>query len=445
MSVPIRVLVVDDSALMRQMISRFLSEAGMEVCGTARDGVEGLAKALALRPDVITLDVQMPRMDGLAMLARLMEEAPTPVVMVSSVTQRQAPAAVEALMLGAVDVVAKPGGPISVNLGDVREELVAKVRAAARAQVRPRRARGQPDGRPGTARLAARLPAAEAPAEPRPGPVSAAPPAREPLAPSRGPQPAAFRTAAPRTGTPRPAPARPASAPADTTSPVPASQAAERPGEPEAPAAPGPPAAAKAVAVPGPVVVGSSTGGPSALSTLLSGLPADFPRPVIIVQHMPEGFTASLARRLDGLSPLHVAEAEPGRLPRPGEAWVARGGFHLLFDEEGHMVLSSAPPHLGVRPAVDLTLESAVDVWGGQVVAVILTGMGMDGARGARKLKRAGGRVLAQDEATSVVYGMPRVVKELALADEVHSLQDMAAALVRVVAQADGRSVQPNG
>jgi len=362
--------VVDDSALMRQMISRFLTEAGMEVVATARDGVEGLEKALALRPDVVTLDVEMPRMDGLTMLGRLMEQAPMPVVMVSSVTQRQAPATIEALMLGAVDVVAKPGGSISVNLGDVREELIAKVRAAARARVRPRRGRMPGDGPP-VHRAASETAAAQELA---------------PEAPSRTPE----------------APER-------------------KPGR-----------APKGAPGPGPVVVGSSTGGPSALSTLLGGLPADFPRPVIVVQHMPEGFTASLARRLDGLSPLKVAEAEPGHVPKPGEAWVARGGRHLVFDPEGRMVLSSAAPHLGVRPAVDLTLESAVDVWGGDVVAVILTGMGMDGARGARKLKRAGGKVLAQDEASSVVYGMPRVVTELRLVDEVHSLSDMAAALVRV-------------
>jgi len=410
MSVPIRVLVVDDSALMRQMISRFLSEAGMEVCATARDGVEGLAKALALRPDVITLDVQMPRMDGLTMLARLMEEAPTPVVMVSSVTQHQAPAAVEALMLGAVDVVAKPGGPISVNLGEVREELVAKVRAAARAQVGSRRARGKPDGRMGTARR----PIAGTSATHWPGAAPEAAAARETRSAPRGASVALGARTEPQ-------------------------------GARTLPLTPEPSQAARAAVVPGPVVIGSSTGGPSALSMLLSGLPADFPRPVIIVQHMPEGFTASLARRLDSLSPLHVAEAEPGRVPRPGEAWVARGGLHLLFDEEGRMVLSSAPPHLGVRPAVDLTLESAVDVWGGQVVAVILTGMGMDGARGSRKLKRAGGRVLAQDEATSVVYGMPRAVKELDLVDEVHSLQDMASALVRVVTDGDGRAGRAGG
>jgi len=406
--VTIRVFVVDDSAHQRQMISRFLGEEGMEVWGTARDGVEGLEKALALRPDVITLDVQMPRMDGLTMLARLMEQRPTPVVMVSSVTQRQAPAAVEALMLGAVDVVTKPGGAISVNLGEVRDELVAKVRAAAKAQVTRRRAgvRDRRGTEPSEPSAPSHAPSATAGWTPRP--------AQSAARTMRSPAPAKLEAPARSGGPPRPE----VLAGPETLAPAPPSRRA----------APGA----------GPVVVGSSTGGPSALSSLLSGLPAGFSRPVIIVQHMPEGFTASLARRLDGLSPLTVAEAEPGRVPKPGEAWVARGGFHLVFDEEGRMVLSSAAPHLGVRPAVDLTLESAVDVWGGQVVAVILTGMGMDGARGARKLKRAGGRVLAQDEATSVVYGMPRVVKELELADEVHGLPDMAAALIRVVQEADG-------
>ena len=379
----------------------------MEVVATARDGVEGLEKALALRPDVVTLDVEMPRMDGLTMLGRLMEEAPIPVVMVSSVTQRQAPATIEALMLGAVDVVAKPGGSISVNLGDVREELIAKVRAASRAQVRPRRGRAPSDG----------------PSVLRAAPETGAARERAPAAPASTPGRAL--NGAPAAGL-RSAPAR---------SPVLERQ--EEPLAPErgqAPEAEAPPRRKPGTAPgPGPVVVGSSTGGPSALSTLLGGLPADFPRPVIVVQHMPEGFTASLARRLDGLSPLKVAEAEPGHVPKPGEAWVARGGQHLVFDPEGRMVLSSAAPHLGVRPAVDLTLESAVDVWGGDVVAVILTGMGMDGARGARKLKRAGGKVLAQDEASSVVYGMPRVVTELKLVDEVHSLSEMAAALVRIV------------
>lgn len=380
MSDALRVLVVDDSALMRQMISRFLTDAGMEVVATARDGVDGLEKALRLKPDVITLDVQMPRMDGLSMLRRLMDEQPTPVVMVSSVTQHQTPTAVEALMAGAVDIVAKPGGAISLNLGDVQAELVAKVRAAAHAKVPRRRRTG-------------RDPGADADVQPRRA----------------------------STGTGTRTVSKPESpAPAETRSSVAAAATA---------------AATAATALgPAPVIVGASTGGPAALSTVMSALSADFPRPIVIVQHMPAGFTASLAKRLDKLSPLTVREAIEHEEPQPGEAWVAPGGVHLVFDRRGRMRYRHDEPHLGMRPAVDLTLESAVDVWGADVVAVILTGMGMDGARGARKLKRAGGVVLAQDEHTCVVYGMPRAVAEMGLADYIRPLPDIAAALTDVVA-----------
>lgn len=334
------------------MISRFLTEAGMQVIATARDGQDGLEKALALKPDVITLDVQMPRMDGLEVLRRLMAEQPTPVVMVSSVTQHQTPIAVEALMLGAVDIVAKPGGAISLNLADVRDEIVAKVRAAAKAKVERRK-----------------------------------------------------RDVGDETRTPVKA-VRDVVAAAET-----------------APSAVGP----------APVIIGSSTGGPAALSQVLADLPPDLARPVVIVQHMPAGFTASLAKRLDRLSPLTVREAIDFQQPRPGEAWVAPGGVHLVFDRHGRMRFSRTEPHLGMRPAVDLTLESAVEVWGGDVVAVILTGMGVDGARGARKLKRAGGKVVAQDEATSVVYGMPRAVAEMGLTDHIRPLPDIAGVLTNLV------------
>nr|MBO2472404.1 chemotaxis response regulator protein-glutamate methylesterase [Bacillota bacterium] len=396
----VRVLVVDDSALMRQMISRFLTEAGMEVVATARDGQDGLEKALALNPDVITLDVQMPRMDGLQMLRELMARRPMPVVMVSSVTQHQTPAAVEALMLGAVDIVAKPGGPISLNLEDVRDELVAKVRAAARAKVQRRFTAGDEGAATGVAGATA----AEAAATFR--------------AATTG------RSGAPSAATDAAVPAARETAAAEE-------EPAIRPEWLAAGAVLGlPDGLSLGVA---PVVIGSSTGGPAALSTVLEQLPGDFPRPVIIVQHMPPGFTASLAKRLDRLSPLTVREAVEFRQPKPGEAWIAPGGMHLVFDRYGRMRLTHDPPHLGMRPAVDVTLESAVDVWGGDVVAVILTGMGMDGARGARKLKRAGGKVLAQDEQTSVVYGMPRAVTEMGLTDEICPLPEIAGALTRLV------------
>lgn len=331
----------------------------MDVIGTARDGEDGLEKIERLQPDVVTLDVEMPRLNGLDMLRRLMKDNPRPVVMVSSITQAQTPAAVEALMLGAVDVVAKPGGAISLNLDEVRDEIVAKVRTAAGVKVRRR------------------------------APLRSARPGRAPA-----------RTEA----------AAQASRPALSRS--------TKTGEPTG-----------RTVGPGPVVIGSSTGGPGALSTLLGSLSPEFPRPVVVVQHMPPGFTASLAKRLDTLSALDVAEAVEGVVARPGQAWIAPGGTHVVFDKRGRMVYSDAPPHLGVRPAVDLTLESAVETWGSDVIAVILTGMGVDGTRGARALKRAGGKVLAQDEQTSIVYGMPRAVAELGLTDAVCSLQDMAKAL----------------
>lgn len=338
----IRVLVVDDSALMRQVLSRFLTEAGMEVVGTARDGEEGLEKALALKPDVITLDVEMPRKDGLTMLEELMAREPMPVVMVSSLTQKEAPAAIRALELGAMEVVAKPGGAISLNLGEVREEIIRKVRGVAMARMK--RERSQVKGPTSLPRLPfCRL-----------------------------------------------------------------------------------------------VVVGSSTGGPQTLVKLFSGLPGDFPAPVVVVQHMPRGLTASLAARLDNLSPLSVREAEEGVIPRPGEVWVAPGGRHLVFRTGGAMAFSDDPPVHGVKPAVDVTLDSAVEVFGGHMVAVILTGMGMDGAKAALKLRERGGFVMAQSEGSSIVYGMPRAAVELGAAHVSLDVEDMPAALLHLVGK--GRS-----
>ena len=335
---PLRILVVDDSALMRQMVKRFLEEEGMQVVATARDGVDGLEKALQLRPDVITLDVEMPRMNGLDMLRRLLEVAPIPVVMLSSLTQQQAPATIEALAIGAVEVVGKPGGAISLNLAEVRDELVQKVRLAAGARPYVQRLTQENVSSPPTS--------------------SVAPP--------------------------------PKSAPTDAV-----------------------------------VVIGSSTGGPGALLKVLSSIPANFPAPIVIVQHMPPGFTASLARRLNDHSPLSVHEAREGVVPKAGEAWLAPGGVHLVFDPKRTLRFSMTLPQHGVRPAVDPTLESAVAAWGKSVVAVILTGMGMDGARGARKVKQAGGWVVAQEASSCVVYGMPRAVIEMGLADRICGLDEM--------------------
>lgn len=344
----IRVLVVDDSLLMRHTIGRILSEAGIHVIGYAKDGEEGLEKIADLQPDVVTLDVEMPRMDGMTMLRRLMETNPIPVVMVSTLTQRNAPAAIEALQIGAVDIVGKPGGPYAnaSRLREVGQELVLKVKAAADAKL-------------------------------------------------------ALNPGAPKTGI----------SGKDLIKTI-----ADRPPRRSS----------------GIVVIGSSTGGPRALSTIFSALPGDFPWPIIVVQHMPAGFTRSLAQRLDSLSELSVAEAIGGHLPEPGEAWVAPGGMHLRFDQQKRMQLFDGPPHLGVRPGVDLALESAAEVWGKGTIAIILTGMGKDGTRGARKVKQVGGKVFTQSESTCVVYGMPRSVYEMGLSDQVVDLEDVASVLTQL-------------
>jgi len=344
------VLVVDDSAFMRRVISDLLSgEPDLEVVGTARDGEEGLEKAAALAPDVITLDVEMPRMSGLEMLERLMALNPTPVVMVSSLTRPNADVTVRALELGAVDFVAKPSGTISLDMHKVREELCRKVRAAARA---PRSA------------LARRAPARRVPAGPAPG----------------GPKPA------------------------------------------------------KCGSLSRVVVIGTSTGGPSALMEVIPRLPADFPGGLLVVQHMPALFTRYLAEHLDAASALDVREAREGDELRDGLCLVAPGGRHLVLVEGGRVALDDSPPQHGVRPAVDVTLESVARSWNGDVLVAILTGMGMDGARGTRAVKARGARVVAQDEATCVVYGMPRAVVEMGLADHVVPLQEIAGVLCRLAA-----------
>ncbi len=360
----IRVLVVDDSAFMRRIISEMiLSQPDMEVAGTARDGAEGLEKAASLHPDVVTLDVEMPRMDGLTALSRLMEENPRPVVMVSSLTQANAEATVRALAMGAVDFVPKPSGAISLDMHRQREELLCKVRAAARV---PRDrllrfARGGPGrGRPHATLAGVTRAAADVP-------------------------PAAGR---------------------------------KYPG-----------------GLTRVVVIGSSTGGPSALMEVVPRLSADFPAGLLLVQHMPAGFTRSLAQHLDQMSALPVREAAPGDVLCDGSCLVAPGGYHLILHRDATVSLDDGPPQHGVRPAVDVTLESVADTWGPGAVVAILTGMGFDGARGALKIKRSGGQVLAQDEASCVVYGMPRAVVEIGAADRVVPLGEIADTLSRLVAQ----------
>lgn len=351
----VRVLVVDDSAFMRKVLTELLqSDPQITVVGTARDGHDGVEKTSQLQPDVVTLDIEMPKLDGYGALQEIMSRRATPVVMVSSHTSEGAEATIRALALGAVDFVAKPSGSISLNMHIAREELVAKVKAAAGATPRFRR-------------VAAELPAVR----------------REVKAVA-----AAMWNPAPVDGGGRPQRL---------------------------------------------VLIGCSTGGPGALHHIIPKLPATLPAGVLVVQHMPPGFTRSLAQRLDELSAIRVKEAEEGDRVRAGRVLLAPGGFHMTVDADGRIRLNQDPPQHGVRPAVDKTFESVVPIWQDRMVGVILTGMGYDGGKGMVGLKKAGGRTIAEDASTCVVYGMPKVVVELGAADQVLPVHEIADAITRLV------------
>ncbi|MGE5594365.1 MAG: protein-glutamate methylesterase/protein-glutamine glutaminase [Betaproteobacteria bacterium] len=367
MNLPIRVLVVDDSAFTRKVVSDMLgSDPDITVIDIARDGKAAVEKARALQPDVITMDVEMPVMDGLAALRAIMSERPVPVVMLSALTQEGAATTIEALELGAVDFVAKPSHSMTVGLGEVRDQLVAKVKLAARARVRaPRLARS------GATRTAG-----------------------SGLHSLAGLGPAILRGRLGDGG----GPGAELGKESDTV-----------------------------------VVIGSSTGGPSALNQVLPALPADIPAGVLIVQHMPPGFTKSLAARLAETSAIAVKEAEAGDKLADGVALVAPGGYHMSVSADGEVTLSTDPPRNGVRPSVDTTMESAARVYGDRLVGVVLTGMGRDGAAGMAAIKAAGGRTIAEHESSCVIYGMPKAVVDQGLADLVVPIQEVAGAIVQMV------------
>lgn len=344
-----RVLICDDSPLLRRVIGEMLTEGGMHVVGEARDGVELVERVAALRPDVVTLDVEMPRRDGLEGLRALMATHPVPVVMVSSLTGAGTAATIAALEAGAVDAVCKPALRLTpAGWGPARDELVRAVRAAAGAKV---------------SALA---------------------------------------------GTPRPA-------------------------------RPGAALAGRAGGDGGPlVVIASSTGGPRALAALLPRLPSPLGAGVVIVQHMPPGFTGSLARRLDELSKLTVREARPRDTIAPGTALIARAGAHLEITGRGRVAHSDAPPVGSLRPRADITLEGAARHYGRRVLAVVVTGMGQDGLVGCRAVRAAGGRVIAEDASTAVVWGMPGAVAQAGLADAVLPLDAIALGITEMVATMGG-------
>jgi two-component system chemotaxis response regulator CheB len=343
---PCRVLIVDDSALVRQLLSEILArDPGIEVVGTAADPLLAREKIKRLNPDVLTLDVEMPRMDGLAFLENLMRLHPLPVVMVSSLTERGADTTLQALALGAVDFIAKPKLDVARGLESYADELCEKVRAAARSRVRAIGAH------PGNRRLSAH---------------------------SAVPAPTRFRTT-------------------DRL-----------------------------------IAIGASAGGTEALRVVLEGMPADAPA-VVITQHIPASFSRAFAERLDRHSAMSVREATDGEAILPGHAYLPPGGRHLRIIRDGarwRCRIDDSAPVNRHKPAVDVLFRSVALAAGANAIGAILTGMGDDGARGLLELKQAGAPTLVQDEATSVVWGMPGSAVRLGAAEEMLPLEQIASRLV---------------
>jgi two-component system chemotaxis response regulator CheB len=325
-------LIVDDSAIVRKILTEALAgHPDLEVVGSAPDPYVARDKILALRPDVLTLDIEMPRMDGLTFLKKLMHFHPMPCVIISSLTQPSCRIAVEALELGAVEVLAKPGGPYSV--GELRNTLAAKIRAAAASRVR----------RP--------QPATEQPAREMP------------------------------------------SLSGDTV-----------------------------------IAIGASTGGTEAIAAVLTKLPASTPG-IVIAQHIPPQFSRAFANRLNDICAIEVKEAEDGDVLRPGRALVAPGDFHMLLRRTGgrySVNVKTGPRVCYQRPSVDVLFSSVAEAAGNRAIGVLLTGMGADGAQGLLKMRNAGARTIAQDEATCVVFGMPREAIAAGAAEQILALPAVA-------------------
>jgi two-component system chemotaxis response regulator CheB len=376
----VRILIVDDSAVMRALLRSVVSsDKRLEVAGTASDGASALRAMDSVRPDLILLDVEMPGIDGLSTLRQMRTTGKRiPVIMCSTLTQRGAKVTIEALASGAADYVAKPSGQPSreAAVAALAQDLVPKILA-----------------------LTADATASD------------------------------FNSAG---------------APAFPPSPVYVSPANVFPGIPPQPASHQQPAGSSPPTV---VLIGVSTGGPAALDTILPELPSSFPLPVLIVQHMPELFTKLLAERLNSRCPMRVCEATPGEPVLPGTVYIARGGWHMEVSISAAsnpvLRLNQDPPENHCRPAVDVLFRSAVAAYGSKTLGVILTGMGYDGLAGSRLIREHGGTVLAQDQSTSAVWGMPGAVAQAGLAHRILPLNAIAPEILRLTGRGQREAFEP--
>ncbi|ABR31609.1 chemotaxis protein CheY [Thermosipho melanesiensis] len=340
----IKVLIVDDSAFMRMILKDVIEkENDMKVVGIAKDGLEAVELAIKTKPDVITLDVEMPKLNGIEALKEIMKRAPARVIMVSSLTEEGADITITALELGAVDFITKPAGSISMNFRKVAGDLIKKIRNSMQIDINAlvRKALYKPKTLNVKSLVSGKV-----------------------------------------------------------------------------------------------VVIGSSTGGPKSLDQVIPPLPANFPAPIILVQHMPAGFTKSLANRLNKISNLNVKEAEEGDILKPGWVYIAPGDYHLgikLHDKKSIVYLEKSEKINNVRPAVDFTLDKVAEIYKDKTVSVILTGMGKDGTKGAFKVKYYKGIVIAESKETCVVYGMPKSVIEEGYADFVLPAYKIPEKLVEII------------
>ena len=360
---PIRILVVDDSIVIRRILGEVLaSDPAVEMVGTASDGCIALSKIGQLHPDLITLDVEMPNMSGLETIAEIRKLHPRlPIIMFSTLTEGGATTTLDALALGASDYVTKPSntGSLDVTMERIKQELLPKIKGLCSRDISSK------------TRIV-------------------------PLPPKGTP---------PKIITPR---------------------------------------AAARIDI---LAIGSSTGGPNALAEVLPGIPADFPIPIVIVQHMPPLFTRMLAERLDKQSSIAVHEGEPGKQIAPGHAWIAPGNYHMAVERRGtavQLALNQLPPENSCRPAVDVLFRSVASTFGANTLAVVLTGMGNDGMLGAQCVRERGGRVYVQDEASSVVWGMPGAVATSGHADSILPLRSIAGEIDRYVRATRGSFKSPS-
>ena len=338
----INVLVVDDSSLMRRMITEMLDSAlDIRVVGTARDGMDAVEKTEKLRPDVVTMDIEMPRMDGLTALSCIMSKTPVPVVMLTAMGKIEADLAVKSIEYGAVDFVSKPSKTISLNIEEVKDELISKVWAASTVNVKKMFFKVV------ERRLIEKLLT--------------------------------------------------------------------------------PPKTDKKV-----MIIGASTGGPHALSEIIPKLHRTFPLAVLIVQHLPVGFTKSFSERLSWQTSITLKEAEDNDVIKPGQAFIAPSGYHTIV-KNGRLELNKRPKVNRMRPSIDVAMKSAAEAYNDKAIGVLLSGMGKDGAEGMKAIKGKGGKTIAQDELTSVIFGMPKAAIEMGTVDKVAALPDIVDEIIRIL------------